>query len=178
MAKTRLIMQETREAALAITREQRKDAQRSPFSRRFARFARRARLLWVRRMAGFGFLLTGQFRVPAMGVAETMNAASALVNYFSFQDAPPLMSFKPSSLPMNGAPVNVTLGRCERRPVVVGDDVVVRRVMPLFVRADHRIVHSHQIASFVTTLCTNLANPALLVDATEHVSEHESSRAA
>lgn len=54
------------------------------------------------------------------------------------------------------------MGAIEPRPVAVGEEVVVRPVAPIFVRADHRIVDAHEIGAFAETLRTLLAEPTRL----------------
>ena len=48
---------------------------------------------------------------------------------------------------------------------VVNGQIVVQRTAPLFLRMDHRFVHSHQIAKFLNTLCGYLTEPSRLVEA-------------
>ena len=113
-------------------------------------------------MANIGFFLTNRFRLPTTTLEE-INGSGAFVNHLGFPTAPPLISYKPSSLPTNSYGVSVTLGPAEVRPVVEGDEIVIRSVAPLFVRLDHRLVNGYQAGEFVGTLRTTLQNPGGLV---------------
>ena len=73
-----------------------------------------------------------------------------------------MLNFKPSSLPMNSAALTVTMAAPEWRAVVVDGKVVAQRVSPLFVKVDHRLVHSHEIAAFIKTLCGYMLDPQRL----------------
>jgi hypothetical protein len=89
-----------------------------------------------------------------------------LVNVFNYIDAPPMQFFKPSCLSANFCSVHVSIGPATMQPVVVDGNVVARRVATLFVRGDHRLVDTPQIASFVTTLRNLLHNPQSICQAT------------
>lgn len=52
--------------------------------------------------------------------------------------------------------------KLERRPVVVGDQIVIRTMMNLSTAFDHRIVDGHDAASFVKRLKRLLESPAIL----------------
>jgi hypothetical protein len=108
-----------------------------------------------------GYLsLDRNFRLPKVGRIDRISSAPVLVNYFGFAAAPSLHAYKPSSFPDGSSHLNVTMGRIEPRPVVVNGQVEVRRIAPLFVRADHRLADPFVLARFVSTLQTLLQDPA------------------
>jgi hypothetical protein len=94
-----------------------------------------------------------------------------LVNYLGFPGAPPMRMYKPSKFPDETSLLSVTLGRIEERPAVREGSVVVRRMAPLFVRADHRVTDAYVLGRFVASLQEALTNPASL----EAQSPHENS---
>lgn len=157
---------EARNRGVRAAEEQRRDAARSPWGRFWVQKWRSLKMRGVLRVTSLAFALDNQFRRRSHSANAMFNGVSALVNVLSFPGgAPPMLSFKPSSLPMNAALLTVTMSATEWRPIVVDGQVVAQRVAPLIVRADHRLVHSHEIAAFMKTLCTYLTQPCRLVDA-------------
>ncbi|MFH1923250.1 MAG: 2-oxo acid dehydrogenase subunit E2 [Planctomycetota bacterium] len=108
------------------------------------------------------FWLDRNFRLPKTGKIDRVSSAPVLVNYFGFPGVPPLRSYKPSNHPDESSHLSVTMGRIEPRPVVRANEVVVRPIAPLFVRADHRIADAYLLAQFVTTLTAFLTAPATM----------------
>jgi len=104
---------------------------------------------------------TNRFHRPITRLNEQLVAAPVLVNDFSHQTAP-MRSYKPSRFPTDSWTLTVTLGPGEDRPVVVDGRIRIRRVAPLFVRADHRLVDAHELGQFVETLRKFLADPLSL----------------
>lgn len=156
---------EARERKTRVERERQRDTQRSPFVRFCADVALRLKLHWIRTMTGVAFFCHNHIPLMSMSWSEEFNAASAIVNVMNYPGAPSMQMFKPSSLPINATALSVTMGPPEDRPAVVNGQIVVQRAAPLFVRMDHRLVHSHQIAKFLSTLCGYLAEPTRLVEA-------------
>ncbi len=116
---------------------------------------------WLLRGVIRGYLgLQRNFRLPNFGRIDRIASAPVLVNYFGFSAAPTLHTYRPSSFPDGSSHLNVTMGRIEPRPAVDNGQVVVRRMAPLFVRADHRLADPFVVARFVSTLQTLLQNPA------------------
>lgn len=156
----RFLLTASRERALQTTSNRRREAELPAWRLRLKQFLNSARLHWVRAMMPVGLAVVNQFRRPAMAWSQDFNAVSAMVNLISYPGgAPPMLTYKPSSLPMNAALINVTMGGPEWRAVVVDGQVVAQRVAPLFVRVDHRICHAHELAAFLGTLCAYLAEP-------------------
>jgi pyruvate dehydrogenase E2 component (dihydrolipoamide acetyltransferase) len=57
----------------------------------------------------------------------------------------------------------LAVGAAQAEPVVVGDQIVIRRVMHLNLAVDHRVVDGAQAAQFMATLKSGLENPALML---------------
>ncbi len=55
------------------------------------------------------------------------------------------------------------LGRITKKPVVIGDEIVIRKVLPLSLSYDHRIIDGASGARFLNTLRDLLADPELLL---------------
>jgi len=126
---------------------------------------RHLRLRWIHAAARPACLLANWWRAPtAWRFQQELNGAHALVNYLGFPGAPPMLTFKPSCLPLNAYSVNVTMGPSEPRPVVVDDAIVIRREAPLFIRADHRMVNAFETAAFIQTLRSYLTDPWTLIE--------------
>lgn len=159
----RHLLTASRERALQTAANRRREAELPAWRLRLKQFLNSARLNWVRTMMPVGLAVVNQFRRPAMAWSQDFNAISAMVNLLSYPGgAPPMLTYKPSSLPMNAALINVTMGGPEWRAVVLDGQVVAQRVAPLFVRVDHRICHAHELAAFLGTLCAYLAEPRRL----------------
>lgn len=124
----------------------------------------RIRLEWIRASARFGFEMANRWRLPTLwSWQRELYGAGAFVNYLGFPGAPPMITHKPASLPMNSYCIAVTMGLTEPKPVVVDGQVVVRKQAPLFVRVDHRMINGNQAAGFIATLRNFLTNPASLL---------------
>lgn len=120
----------------------------------------RLRLRWNHAMSGIGFAIFNHLRIPRLfSWYQEMNAANAFVNYLGFPGAPPIISYKPSCLPINAFSVSVTMGPTQPQAVVVDNQVAIRRQAPLFVRVDHRLVNGQQAAAFISTLRRHIADP-------------------
>jgi hypothetical protein len=155
----RRLWSEARDRAVAAA------AARAPNStpRRIPALLQKLRLHWIHRMAGVGFAIFNHLRIPNLFAwHQEMNAANAFVNYLGFPGAPPIISYKPSCLPINAFSLSVTMGPSQPQAVVVDNQIVIRRMAPLFVRVDHRIVNGQQAAGFVSTLRRFVADPWLM----------------
>ncbi|MFQ5730719.1 MAG: 2-oxo acid dehydrogenase subunit E2 [Planctomycetaceae bacterium] len=126
-----------------------------------------------RRLAGmllrFQIGLTNRWNRPTDSYNEPFRSAPVLVNYLGFKGAPPMRSFQPSRFPTESLTLNVTMGPGEHRPAVHDGKVVVRRVAPLFVRADHRIVDAYDLGKLVDTLRSLLEEPGWIAGANGEV---------
>lgn len=109
--------------------------------------------------------LDRNFRLPRIGRIDRHLNSSVVVNYLGFAKAPPMRMYKPSKFPDESSLLSVTLGRIEPRPYVVNNQVAVRRVAPLFVRADHRVTDAFVLSQFIGTLRNLLASPETIEEA-------------
>jgi hypothetical protein len=109
--------------------------------------------------------LDRNFRLPRIGRIDRHLNSSVVVNYLGFAKSPPMRMYKPSKFPDESSLLSVTMGRIERQPCVVGDQVVVRKVAPVFVRADHRVTDAYVLSQFVEALRTRLAHPETMEEA-------------
>ena len=154
---------EARNRGVQAAEEQRREALRTPWTRFWAKVWRSLGFQLVLHGTSFVFALSNQIRRPSHRVNYMFNGASAMVNYLSFPGgSPPMLNFKPSSLPLNSAALTVTMAAPEWRAVVVDGQVVAQRMTPLFVKVDHRVAHSHEIAAFIKTLCRYMLEPCRL----------------
>jgi hypothetical protein len=113
------------------------------------------------------------FRLPRLGSVDRHLDSSVVVNYLGFPGAPPLRMYKPSKFPDESSLLSVTLGRIEERPAVRDGSIVVRRMVPLFVRADHRVTDAYVLGRFVGSLQEALTNPASLGAKPHHEPSHQ-----
>jgi pyruvate dehydrogenase E2 component (dihydrolipoamide acetyltransferase) len=60
--------------------------------------------------------------------------------------------------------VNLGIGRMERRPVVRGDEIVIRPILPLSASGDHRVLDGDTLAAFVNRVMELLEEPVLLLE--------------
>lgn len=109
--------------------------------------------------------IANRWNRPVDDLNEPLRASPVLVNYLGFNGAPPMRSFNPSRFPTESFTLSVTMGPAELRPLVQDGRVVARRVAPLFVRADHRLVDAYDLGKFVSTL-RNLLNDPTQLDGT------------
>ncbi len=139
-----------RNKALNVAEDNRREKQGSTWKNWIIRLGRRLRLSWILHTCSLGFAVGNRFRGATIWPwQQGLNHAGAFVNYLGFSGAPPLIAHKPSSLPMNSYSVAVTMGPTEPRPVVIDDQVVIRKQASLFVRLDHRMVNGNQSAAFI-----------------------------
>lgn len=104
-----------------------------------------------------------RWNLPRIGWLRRENVAVAMVNYFGSQGSPPMRAFKPSRFPNDAVPLCLTMGATEERVVAVRGEVVVRRIAPLFFRADHRTIDGgYAMRGFLQTLRSLISDPAQL----------------
>lgn len=162
-----------RERALNVAEDKKREKQGSTFKNRLIQLGRKLRLSWILRTCSLGFAVGNRFRGATIWPwQQGLNHAGAFVNYLGFSGAPPLIAHKPSSLPMNSYSIAVTMGPTEPQPVVIDDEVVIRKQASLFVRLDHRMVNGNQSAAFINTLRSHLSDPQTLIKS-EDFYEHK-----
>lgn len=118
---------------------------------------------FLRRVAIRGHLWINNFlHLPSWRMNEMQRSAPVLINYFAFEGAAPLRSFKPSRFPAESCTLSVTMGATESRPANWQGQLELRPLAPLFVRADHRVCDAFDLGRFAGTLRELLSNPAAL----------------
>jgi pyruvate/2-oxoglutarate dehydrogenase complex dihydrolipoamide acyltransferase (E2) component len=110
----------------------------------------------VLRLYGF---LDRHMRLPTLGRLDATRGGCATVNDLSFSGAPPMRSYKPSRFPDQSDSLNLTLGAVESRVVARSDNFVSINIMPLFVRADHRLADAHKVGRFIAAVRNLLNHP-------------------
>jgi pyruvate/2-oxoglutarate dehydrogenase complex dihydrolipoamide acyltransferase (E2) component len=60
--------------------------------------------------------------------------------------------------------VNLGIGRMDRRPVVRGEAIVIRPIVPLSASGDHRVLDGDTLAAFVNRVIELLEEPVLLLE--------------
>jgi hypothetical protein len=101
---------------------------------------------------------------PRWGFAR-LRQGSVYVNSLDFRGAPPMTSYKPSRFPSEIQLSTITQGPVRQQVIAVDGQPLVRKVAPLFIRADHRAVDAYELGGFVTTICRYFSQPWLM-DAT------------
>jgi 2-oxoacid dehydrogenases acyltransferase (catalytic domain) len=124
----------------------------------------------LRRLPAFWFRLTLRLygfldrhvRLPTVGRLDATRASCVTVNDLSFPGAPPMRSYKPTRFPDRADSFNLTLGPADNKVVARADKFVSINVMPLFLRADHRVVDAQQAGRFLAAVSDLLSHPERL----------------
>lgn len=133
-----------------------------PRDRDLARLRRLPSFVARRVFRLFG-LLDRHFVLPMMGRLDSTRLGCVTVNDLSFAGAPPLRGYKPSRFPNENDTFNLTLGAPEKRVVERDGQFRSVTVIPLFVRADHRVVDAYHLGKFAGHVRELLTNPERLV---------------
>lgn len=123
---------------------------------------RRVPAFWFRQFMRIYAALDRNFALPAVSRLDELRGGSALVNDLSSSGVPPIRSYKPSRFPDDSDSLNLTLGPAENKVVARADGFESVRVMPLFVRADHRLTDAYQVGKFLAVVRDLLQNPQQL----------------
>jgi hypothetical protein len=123
---------------------------------------RRLPSFWFRQMMRVYGWLDRKFRLPTVGRLDATRAGCAIVNDLSFPGAPPMRTYKPSRFPDESDSFNLTIGPIEKKVVGRSNGFVSVGVMPLFVRADHRLIDAYQVGRFLAFVRDLLNNPERL----------------
>ena len=127
--------------------------------------ARHLRLRWIHAMSTTGFFFANRFRFPTVFPwQQELNGANAFVNYLGAPGTPPLICHKPAVLPLNSYSIYMTMGPSEPRPVVVDNEIVIRKQASLFCRLDHRFINGFQAGAFMSTVRKYLSDPRKLLE--------------
>jgi hypothetical protein len=132
-----------------------------PRDRDLARLRRLPPFLF-RQLLRVSSFLDRNLRLPAGGRIDELRGGAAMVNDLSFAGAPPMRSYKPTRFPSPSDTLNLTLGPAETKVVARADGLAATQVMPLFVRADHRLVDAYQLGRFVAALRDLMNHPERL----------------
>lgn len=117
---------------------------------------------WFRQILRLYDFLDRHVRLPTFGRLDGTRASCVTVNDLSFPGAPPMRIYKPTRFPDRSDSFNLTLGPIENKVVVRLDKFVSVKVMPLFLRADHRLVDAQQAGRFLAAVRDLLSNPERL----------------
>jgi len=123
---------------------------------------RKVPAFWFRQMMRFYGFLDRHFHLPAVSRLDELRGGSAMVNDLSHAGSPPMRSYKPSRFADGSDSINLTLGPAETKLVMRDGAPVEIRVMPLFMRADHRLADAYQIGRFLAAMRETLQNPERL----------------
>ena len=123
---------------------------------------RRLSPFWLRQALRLHGFLDRRFALPAFGRVDELRGGAAMVNDLSFAGAPPIRSYKPTRFPDHSDSLNLTLGPVESKVVARGGGFAETHVMPLFVRADHRLADAYQVGRFVAAVRDLLSHPERL----------------
>jgi hypothetical protein len=129
--------------------------------RDLARF-RRIPSFWFRQIVRLYGFLDRHFRLPTLGRIDATRAGSVMVNDLSFTGAPPMRMYKPTRFPDRSDAFNLTLGPIEPKVVARSDQFASVNVMPLFLRADHRLADAQQVGRFLGAVRELLSHPERL----------------
>jgi len=126
---------------------------------------------WFRHILRFYSFLDRHIRLPTFGRLDGTKASCVMVNDLSFQGAPPMRIYKPTRFPDRSDSLNLTLGPVEPKVVVRSDNFVSINIMPLFLRADHRLVDAQQVGRFLGAVRDLLSHPERLAGGYHEQSE-------
>jgi hypothetical protein len=129
--------------------------------RDLARF-RRIPAFWFRQILRLYGFLDRHLRLPTFGRLDWTRAGCMMVNDLSFPGAPPMRIYKPTRFPDRSDSFNLTLGPVEEKVVARSNSFVSIKVMPLFLRADHRVADAQQAGRFLGTVRDLLSHPEKL----------------
>ena len=117
---------------------------------------------WMQRIFRAYEFLDRHFSLPILGRLDVTRNSCVTVNDLSFSGAPPLRSYKPSRFPSQSDSFNLTIGAVKKKVVERNGQFVSVNVIPLFVRADHRVVDAYQLGRFIGVVRDLLNNPERL----------------
>ena len=123
---------------------------------------RKVPAFWFRQMMRVYGFLDRHFHLPAVSRLDELRGGSAMVNDLSHAGMPPLRSYKPSRFADGSDSINLTLGPVETKLVMRDGAPAEVKVMPLFMRADHRLADAYQIGRFLAAVRETLQNPERL----------------
>jgi chloramphenicol O-acetyltransferase len=123
---------------------------------------RRVPGFWFRQIIRIYAFLDRHMPLPTVGRLDATRAGCALVNDLSFPGAPPMRDYKPSRFPDESDTFNLTLGPVEQKVVAHLNHFKSIGIMPLFLRADHRLLDAYQVGRFLAVVRDLLNHPERL----------------
>jgi hypothetical protein len=117
---------------------------------------------WFRQIVRLYGFLDRHVRLPTFGRLDGTRAGCMMENDLSFPGAPPMRVYKPTRFPDMSDSFNLTLGPVEPKVLERSGQFVSINIMPLFLRADHRLVDAQQVGRFLGTLRNLLSHPERL----------------
>ncbi|HUL88407.1 MAG TPA: 2-oxo acid dehydrogenase subunit E2 [Pseudolabrys sp.] len=117
---------------------------------------------WFRQVLRFYGFLDRHIPLPSLGRLDATRASCVTVNDLSFPGAPPMRIYKPTRFPDRADSLNLTLGPVESKVVARSNQFVSINVMPLFLRADHRLADAQQVGRFLGAVRDLLSHPSRL----------------
>jgi chloramphenicol O-acetyltransferase len=129
--------------------------------RDLARF-RRIPAFWFRQIIRLYGFLDRHLRLPTLGRLDGTRSGCMMLNDLSSPGSPPMRVYKPTRFPDRSDSFNMTLGPMESKVAARSDGFVSINVMPLFLRADHRLVDAQQVGRFLATVRDFLSHPEKL----------------
>lgn len=131
------------------------------WDREIGRLRRLPPFLFRALMHSYSFL-DRHFHVPSFSRMDELRSGAVMVNDLSYAGAPPMRGYKPSRFADGSDSLNLTLGPAENKVVMRDGQPVQIRVMPLFMRADHRLVDAYQIGRFLAFVRAVMQDPERL----------------
>ena len=126
---------------------------------------RRLSAFWLRQLLRLYNFADRHFRLPVVGRLDATRAACATINDLSFPGAPLIRAYKPTRFPDQSDSLNLTIGPVESKVIERGGRFETVPVMPVFMRADHRVVDAYQAGQFLGFVCDLLSEPRRLEEA-------------
>lgn len=123
---------------------------------------RRVPQFWLRQLLRLYNFLDRNLRLPSVGRLDATRSSCATVNDLSFIGAPPMRAFKPTRFPDNSDLLNLSLGPVEAKVVLLNGVASKINVMPLFLRADHRVIDVYRAARLLAFIQDVLNRPRCL----------------
>lgn len=124
----------------------------------------------MRRLPGYVFrpflrfygFLDRTFIIPTVSRLDELRGGSMMVNDLSGSGAPPLKMYKPSRFPDSSDSLNLTLGPAETKVIERDGRFVTVKVMPLFLRGDHRLTDAYEMGRFLSLVRDLMQTPQRL----------------
>jgi len=97
-------------------------------------------------------------KIQSIGISDRSFGSITLTNVGSIG----LTNSFPALMPMAKLPAVIAIGKIEKRPVVIKDEIVIRTILAGSAAFDHRLVDGIQIARFTKGVIHRIQNPKLM----------------